>query len=149
MDKPIYALSGYAEWFYLMARGWKDVENRDWPLSRFFKFHELPVRVYLHASKTKASKEEIEFIRSLLNEDQLPEFDSVDWNYYRGKLIGKVTFTHYTVFGAPGSQLLASPRSPWAFGKYCFWAKDGLLYTDPIPCKGKLGFFKPEFQEVR
>jgi hypothetical protein len=51
------ALSGYGEWFWLLAKGWKDVENRDWSLFRYIKPSELPVRIYLHASKTPASHE--------------------------------------------------------------------------------------------
>jgi hypothetical protein len=34
-------------------------------------------------------------------------------------------------------------KSPWFVGKYGFVLANPILYTMPIPCKGKLGFFEP------
>lgn len=128
------ALSGYAEWFWLMAKNWKDIENRNWPLYRYFRPMELPVRVYLHASKTPASLEEIEFIHKLLSEEQWEEFCAVDWMALRGTIFAKITFTADVTEYA----------SDWFFGKHGFLAKDGKLLEQPIPYRGQLGFFNVE-----
>ena len=50
------ALSGYAEWFWLMTKNWKDVENRNWSITRYVKRDELPVRVYLHTRPARLQK---------------------------------------------------------------------------------------------
>ena len=139
------ALSGYAEWFWLMAKNWKDVENRDWSLTRYFKGDKLPVRVYLHASKRPASKEEIAFIRSKLAPAQRQEFDKVDWGIYRGTIIGEITITSEVTMDDWG---LPTTHSPWFFGTYGFVVKDGELYDRPIPCRGQLGFFPVELEGI-
>ena len=126
------ALSGYGEWFFPMAMNWKPVENRDWPLTRYFKPAELPVTVYLHCSKTKASKEDIFFIRACLTPEQRAEFDAVDFEALRGTLFAKITFTAD----------VTESDSKWFFGKHGFLAKDGELLTKPIPYRGQWGFFE-------
>ncbi len=131
------ALSGYAEWFWLMAKNWKDVENRSWPLSRYCKA--LPVRVYLHASKTPTPADELQVIWSTLNPRQLKEFYLVNWKAYRGAIIGEITFTE-NVFESRLSHPIID--SPWFYGPYGFVAKDGVLYEHPIPYKGSLGLFE-------
>lgn len=68
------ALSGYAEWFWLLAKNWKDVENRNWSLPHEIAMS-LPYRIYLHASKTAASQEEIDFIIRQLSIEQYVEGD--------------------------------------------------------------------------
>lgn len=140
-DKPIYALSGYAEWFWIMAKGWKDVENREWSLSnKRMNPHNIifPARIYLHASRSEASDEELEFILDQLNPAQNEEFNAVDWFSLRGKIIGDIILDHQVIQSA----------SRWFFGKYGFLVRDGKLYENPIPCRGQLGFFKPEIQGV-
>jgi hypothetical protein len=147
MNKPIYALSGYAEWFWLMAKGWKDVENRDWsihkkaPLEMRDKLTRLvtfPVRIYLHASLTHASRDERDFIWENLSLTQQGEYLDIDWTKYRGKIIGEITITHEVM----------ELDSSWFFGKFGFLVQDGVLYDKPIPCRGQLGFFKPNISEV-
>ena len=135
------ALSGYAEWFWLIAQGWKDVENRPWPLTRYIKPGELPLRIYLHASKTKASQTEIGFIEAQLakrNFKKLEEFLAVDWTKYRGAIIGETTITRPYREG---------DSSPWYFGPNAFWVKDSVLYEAPIPYRGQLGFFPVNLPE--
>ncbi len=139
------ALSGYAEYFWLLALNLKDVENRDWPLTKYFKKEDLPVRVYLHASKTKASKSDIASIRAKLSPEQRREFDAVDWGQYRGRIIGEITFTGEVTaddWGVP------AVHSPWFYGTYGFVARDGKLYGRPIPCRGQLGFFEVSLEGI-
>ena len=139
------ALSGYAEWFWLMSKNWKDVENRNWSLTRYIKRNELPVRVYLHASKTKTPKKEIDFIKSKLTRKQLQEFETVDWGKYRGHIIGEITITDEVTFDDMGMKVT---HSPWFFGEYGFVVEDGELYEIPIPCRGQLGFFEVSLDGV-
>jgi hypothetical protein len=142
------ALSGYAEWFWLMAKNLKDVENRDWSLFRYFTPGELPVRVYLHASKQKTPGEDLDFIYYTLEDyESAQEFDLVDWDRYRGALIGEVTITGQTVYHVNQATMLPTKRSVWQFGPYCFWVKDGVLYERPIPMLGQLGFWEVNFEK--
>ncbi|MDD5510427.1 MAG: hypothetical protein PHI12_06440 [Dehalococcoidales bacterium] len=137
------ALSGYAEWFWLMAKNIKPEENRPWSLFRYIKREELPIRVYLHASKTKTPPDELAFIRSHLGSDQLIEFNKVDWERYRGKIIAEITIRG-EISGPEISTL-----SLWAFGPFCFLVNDGELYDNPIPYRGQLGFFPVILPSVR
>jgi len=139
------ALSGYAEWFWLMATNWKDVENRSWSLTRYIKRGELPVRVYLHASKRAASRNDVAFIKSKLTPGQRQEFEAVDWGKYRGHIIGEVTITDEVTFDDIGMKVT---HSPWFFGEYGFVVKDGELYEIPIPCRGQSGFFEVSLEGV-
>ena len=139
------AISGYAEWFWLMAKNWKDVENRNWPLTRYMKRSELPVRIYLHASKTHTSRREIAFIQSKLTLSQWREFEMVDWGRYRGHIIGEITITDEVTFSDIG---MKATHSPWFFGTYGYVVEDGILYESPIPCRGQLGFFEVSLEGV-
>jgi len=139
------ALSGYAEWFWITAKNWKDVENRNWSLTRYIKRDELPVRVYLHTSKKPASKEDIAFIRSNLNPVRRQEFDAVDWGKYRGSIIGEITITDEVTMD---DWSMPATHSRWFFGTYGFVVKNGELYDRPIPCRGQLGFFTIELEGI-
>ncbi len=144
--KPSKALSGYAEWFWLMAMNIKPVENRDWSLTKYLHRDALPIRIYLHASKTKASKDEVAFIRKHLKPEQLQRFDSVDWSKYRGHIIGEITI-YGEIVSTEGGYIAGSNKakdaicSGWFFGTYGFLVRDGVLFDTPIPYKGQLGFF--------
>ena len=106
---------------------------------------DLPVRVYIHASMTKTPQDEVDFIRTQLLADQWAEFCSVIWARLRGHIIGEITITGQYV---ASDSFSPSELSPWFFGRYGFVVKDGVLYEKPIPCKGKLGFFRPEISEA-
>jgi len=134
----VKALSGYAEWFWLMAMNIKDIENRSWSLFRQVRRESLLIRIYLHASKTATSSRDIDFILSKLTQEQTERFWSVCWTALRGKIIGELTIT---------GQVTES-ESVWFFGPYGFTVRDGQLYEEPIPCKGRLNFFVPDFVGV-
>jgi hypothetical protein len=165
MNKVTYALSGYAEWFWLMAKNIKPVENRDWPLNRYFKPLQFPIRIFLHASKTRATVAEVLFIEKNLSPAQLAEFRAVNWKDYRGTIIGEITITKQirkhvpnpiSPIGTGGIYSMGDQQAeleilktecpeyfnPWFFGEFGFVVKDGVLYDKPIPYRGQLGFFK-------
>ena len=157
------ALSGYAEWFWLMAKNWKNIENRPRSLPKEIAFS-LPVRIYLHASKSdhvQHSNDELNFIKSQLTADQWTEFCGVDWTKFRGNIIGEITITKqmrkrsyverdHVDIGSQQKELEifianADPcMSPWFFGLFGYAVQDGILYKEPIPCRGKLGFWEPD-----
>jgi hypothetical protein len=145
-------LSGQAEWFWVMAKNWKPVENRSWPITRYFKKEELPVRVYLHGSKTSAEQDDIDFITGKLKPWQLHEFEAVDWSKYRGAIMGEITIVDQVVLIECGIQAgskkaLQAVYSGWFFGVYGFVVEQGKLYEAPIPYKGQLGFFDVQLPE--
>jgi hypothetical protein len=137
------ALSGYAEWFWLIAKNWKDVENRPWPLTYKIRRELLPYRFYLHASKTKTPHDEINFIISHLSSEQLGEFMNIDWSKYRGAIIGEATAVDEI---RPG-HVRMTPPSIWQFGPYSFLVRDGVLFEAPVPYRGQLGFFEVNLPE--
>jgi hypothetical protein len=140
------ALSGYAEWFWLMAKGWKTIENRPRSLP---KSMELPARIYLHASKTKTPVDEIDFIRDTLHDLHpvwLDEFMKVDWSKYRGRIIGEATITGQMYGSMPNIIIdrgsIADIDSPWYFGKFGYGIAFPKLYANPVFYPGQLGFFE-------
>lgn len=131
------AISGYAEWFWLIAMGWKDVENRKWPLDRYISKADLPACVWLHGSKTKASEADIAFIKARLTWEQNKRFELVDWSRYRGYLMGQTTISECTKYG----DMLDVRTSKWFFGPYGFWLDNSQLFEKPLPFRGQLGIF--------
>jgi len=164
------ALSGYVEWFWLMAKNWKDVENRSWPLPIDMR-GSLPIRIYLHASKKAAGKDECAFIIQQLTVEQQLEFHEADFESMRGCIIGEITITRLirkhsenppSQFSMGGIHSIADKEaelkelrrevpeyfSKWFFGEFGFVVQDGVLYDDPIPYKGQLGFFEPDIKQI-
>jgi len=135
-------LSGYAEWFWLIAHTppIKPVENRSWSLaSKGIHRSDLPLRIYLHASKKGASEDEVDFIVRNLTEEQYQEFFDVEWDKLRGHIFAELTIIDEITADDIG---IPESRSPWFFGKFGFVVRDGKLLDSPIPYKGQLGFFE-------
>ncbi len=101
----------------------KDVENRTWPTK-------VRGRVMIHASQG-FDKAHYEFI--WLNDSrlvcQLPPRSA----FVHGAIIGEVDII----------DCVDKHDSPWFTGPYGFVLANPVLYADPIPCKGRLGFFAP------
>lgn len=162
------ALSGYAEWFWLMAKNWKNIENRSKPLPMSISTN-LPARIYLHASKNDCVQRDnatLEFIKKNLTTDQWNEFCFVEWGKLRGHIIGEITIirqikkhnyieSDHVDLGSQQTEfeLLKNSQdpyvSPWFFGKFGYIVHNGKLYKKPIPCKGKLGFFEPDCSPIQ
>ena len=96
------------------------------------------MRIYLHASKTKTPADELVFIRRVLTAPQLAEFNDVNWDKYRGAIIGEAT-----IF----LRFREGDESKWYFGPHGFWLKDGVLFEAPVPYRGQLGFFEVNLPE--
>ncbi len=101
----------------------KDVENRTWPT----KFRG---RVMIHASQG-FDKAHYEFI--WLNDSRLVCQLPPRSTFVHGAIIGEVDII----------DCVDKHDSPWFTGPYGFVLANPVLYADPIPCKGRLGFFAP------
>ena len=119
-----YCLSIRQPWAWLIANGYKDIENRSWP-TRFRG------RVLIHAAKgmSKREYEECRFftLRTLGYDFQFPRYGEL----LRGGIVGECE-----IVGCESES-----DSPWFFGPYGFLVK-GAKGLPFYPCKGQLGFFK-------
>jgi len=124
------ALSFKQPWAWLMCKGFKDIENRNWST----KFRG---RIYVHASKSKTDmdKETLAFILKRLTNRQASEFMLAYTRLTFGAIIGELNITG----------CMDLHPSTWFFGKYGFTVSNPYLYEIPIPCKGMLNFFEPNF----
>ncbi len=154
--KPEYALSIRQPWAFLIAKGWKDIENRNWKIGRNdqhggyqsqranFKI-QLPARIYIHAGLDESEMKSgiasglLQWIKDRLSVCQRAEMAMalMSPGLYFGGIIGEVTITG----------CVTESKSPWFTGKYGFPLKDAVMYEKPIPCRGALGFFKPNIEE--
>ena len=118
------ALSIQQPWAWLIARGYKDIENRSWPTK-------MRGPVLIHASKkadysavqTHRLKDDILAILAQhgLSMDDLP----------RGGIVGKANIV----------DCVTNHESKWFEGEYGFVLADAEQHGF-ISCKGKLNFFK-------
>lgn len=134
------ALSLRQPWAWLVASGIKDVENRTW-LTKFRG------RIYIHAGKsTKVTVQGIgdEWITKRLTVGQYLQYREAEaeLELVRGAIIGEVTIVDCKFrFGEENANLY----SKWAeAGLYGFVLANPILYEEPIPCRGALGFFEPD-----
>ena len=122
------ALSIRQPWAWLIVSGHKDVENRTWA-TRFRG------RVYVHAGKLPmaagsfpAQEEYVRRAGIWLPED-LP----------MGAIVGEVEIMDCVDFS----------ESPWFCGPYGWVVAGAVRYETPIPCRGKLGFFRVDEKLIR
>jgi len=109
----------------------KDIENRKWPLPKWF---ETPQRIYVHAGKG----EDNSALEWLLSQG-FPAFPVLMmFTRPKGAIVGEIDIL----------DCVTESDSPWFQGPYGFILANPMPYRDPIPCKGKLGFFTPELTEV-
>jgi len=136
VEQAMKTLSGYPQWFWLLAKGWKDVENRRWPLPKTFQ---LPIRIYLHGSHYIETLDDLWLALHLLSSSQWAEFHCVDWKQYLGTIMGEIDITGCKYrFPDENDNLY----SPWAIpGQHGFSVANPVLYDKPIPYKGQLKFF--------
>jgi len=141
------ALSIKQPWAWLICAGYKDIENRTWRIGResqhgpYSSYHqanftiELPCRIYVHAGKGFDS----EGYNSLLDYPEPLGYARQNLMNVqgrgllaRGAIIGEVDIT----------DCVTKSDSPWFVGKYGFVLTNPILYKEPIPYRGKLGFFE-------
>ena len=114
------ALSIRQPWAWLIVNGHKDIENRTWS-TRFRG------RVYIHAGRRVVPDdfpEQREYLRQsgiVLPPDML-----------LGAIVGEATIT----------DCVSASDSPWFCGPYGFLLVDAIAYPEPVPYRGRLGFFQ-------
>lgn len=146
------ALSIKQPWAWLICTGYKDIENRNWRIGRNPRHGQyssrdidnfsikLPERVYVHAGKqSDLTQETLDFIHKVMTVPLTHEYGST-WkdvlNF--GALIGEVDIV----------DCVTESDSPWFVGKYGFVLANPLLYPKPIPCRGYLGFFDVDTEDL-
>ena len=129
--------------------GYKDVENRPWRIGRgsqhgpYRSYHqanftvELPSRVYVHSglSQSDMTKDITLLIRDKLNDTQRQIMAAIliEPGLFHGGIIGEVDIV----------DCVTESQSIWFEGRYGFILSNPVLYKQPIPCRGQLGFFEP------
>ncbi len=159
--KPEKALSVRQPWAWLYLT-YKPVENRNWAIGRKTQYGPysssqqadfyipLPCRVYIHAAK-KYEHEEFErafkIVEEIYGQDKLRVIKANYLNHLElGAIIGEATIVRQITKDSPEAK---NPLiKPWFEGKYGFVREKPELYERPIPCRGQLGFFKPEIGEA-
>ncbi|MFG1414004.1 hypothetical protein V5G24_23165 [Xanthobacter sp. VTT E-85241] len=119
------ALSVIQPWTWVLAHGFKPVENRNWrPGNPGLRFRG---DVLLHAGQ-KFDSDGYDWIAATFPHIPLPHPDAFE----RGGIVGQARIV----------DVVREMESPWFFGPI------GLVFADakPLPfqpCKGALGFFNP------
>lgn len=117
------ALSINNPWGWCCVNGVKDIENRDW-------YTDVRGTVLIHVG---------------LREDE--DFDYEGWQRICGREIPHVS--DMQAGGIIGQvdivDCVTHTRSPWFFGRYGFVLANAVAYDAIIPCKGALGFFRPDY----
>ncbi len=151
METPKYALSIRQPWAWLIAAGIKDVENRSWPTTK-------RGRIYVHAGMTSdmripawrtgggagdvvAAGTVADWILDRLTEEQRAAYELARMD--RGAIIGEVDIIACRYRHGEQIDLVDHPSIWHAHGSHGFYLEDAVLYDEPIPCKGRLGFFIP------
>lgn len=114
------ALSIQQPWAWLIVHGFKPVENRNWPTR-------VRGLIGIHAG-LKVDAEGYEWVRRHFPEIKLPNLFDV------GGIVGRARLV----------DCVEEHDSPWFVGRYGFVLAD----AEPLPlmpCRGKLGFFRPDF----
>ena len=133
-DLPEFALSIRQPWAWLIVNGWKDIENRSWP-TRFRG------SVLIHAGKSPMDEDEWYDIRAGRNlvdglpisPDYTPPGDN--WNDLGwGGMVGIAD-----IVGC-----VQQSTSRWFVGEYGFVIQNARPIPF-IPCRGQLGFFRPDY----
>lgn len=125
-DLPPIALSIRQPWAWLIVNGHKDIENRTWVTG-------FRGRFLVHASKGMTRDEYLDgLLMASENGIELPLFDDLP----RGGIVGAVDLV-----GLADRE--TRPTSPWFVGPVGFQLA-GAVSLPFVPCKGALGFFKPE-----
>jgi len=117
------ALSISQPWAWLIAHGYKDVENREW-------YTDYRGPLIIHASRTW-SQSGFEFIIERMDL-WVPEKEK----YVFGALIGMVDMI----------DCVDQYQSKWFFGSWGFVFENAQIFQNPIPYSGHLKLFDvPEF----
>lgn len=112
------ALSIRQPWAWLILKGYKDIENRNW-------FTKKRGRIFIHASL------QFDYAGHAEVQKRFPHIKMPAPAFFAvGGIVGEVTI----------KDCVNRSTSPWFFGKYGF-VLENAKELPLTPCKGKLGFF--------
>jgi hypothetical protein len=136
----IPAISIRQPWAWFIVNGWKDIENRTWPLPQKY----IGQRVYIHAGKHFDPEEIVEIFEDVkaegLKKEGAPHVSLNSLKAQCGGIVGTAIF----------SGCVQDSQSPWASpepGTF-HWQIAEASPVDFIPCLGKLSFFTPVMHEA-
>ena len=141
------ALSIKQPWAWLIVNGYKNVENRTWPLPRTF---EIPQRIYVHTGVSRSELNRKEVTASVLRIVSTSEGGEFMLALLRdmplGSIVGEATITDILSPCAPNGLNEDTEDEPWYEGDpyYGFVLSNPSAYAKPIPYRGRLGFFEVE-----
>lgn len=118
---PILALTVRQPWAWAIFHG-KDVENRSWPT----RYRGL-VAIHAAAGMTRPEYAEAAALIRQYADAPLPAFDDL----VRGAVLGTARLI----------DCVTDSPSPWFFGDYGFCLTDAVLFDQPLPARGALGFW--------
>lgn len=128
MSTPTLALSIRQPWAWLILNAGKDIENRTWATK-------VRGRVLIHAAKGMTRAEHDNAMNWIVTNPRIPlNFSEPAFSdLQRGGIVGEVDIV----------DCVTTSSSPWFQGPHGFVLRN----PKPLPfepCKGRLGFFKPE-----
>lgn len=124
------AISIRSPWWWFILHGGKTIENRDWP-TRFRG------PVLIHASswfRPDEVHDDFRYARQIASDSGWPSLPPVSLAELRaqgGHIVGRARIV----------DCVDQSDSPWFFGRYGFVLTDAEPLAQPVPCKGRLGFF--------
>ena len=116
------ALSIRQPWAWLVVNGYKDIENRTWSTS-------FRGRIYVHTGQRMVDDDYPEQREYMTRAGIV-----IPSRLARGAIVGEVTI----------AGCVDESASPWFCGPYGFILEDPVTYSEPVPCRGQLGFFAVE-----
>lgn len=123
---PAYALSIRQPWAWLIVHAGKDIENRSWP-TRF----RGPVLIHAGKAWGREEREARDYVRLKMG-IEIPE------KLPLGGIVGQVEIV----------DCVQQSDSPWFFGPHGFVLRRAQALPF-APCRGALGFFKPDNSEIK
>lgn len=114
-------------WAWLIVHGYKPLENRSWNTQYRGEF-QVHASLQFDTEGYNWVEENADVLGVDMSEFPLPH------EFVRGSIIGKATIT----------DCVTESDSPWFFGPVGFVLEKAKAFEEPIPCKGRLGFFDVE-----
>lgn len=129
------ALSIRQPWAWLICKGIKDIENRDWHT-------EFRGRIYVHAPKFWDAVFPEEIFDIMVDAGQEEQIIGLrDW--WAKEAIRTDGITSQIIGEVDIVDCIPKSQSLWFAGRYGFALANPTLYEKPILCRGRLGFFEP------
>lgn len=129
----ITCLSIRQPWAWLIAHGYKDIENRDWRC-------QFRGRFYIHAAKgmTRAEYDACKLFTLKISRRTtligFPAFHTLE----RGFIIGRADLVG----------CVEESNSPWFVGRYGFVIANPIVISPAIEQRGALGFFEAPIKDL-